>query len=78
MPSWLLQIIVTLAVKIGVPALLKYFPKLPPYILDIINKLLADLGNPKVSNSVAKKQALSKLRAEMRSCPGPSRTKKLS
>ena len=62
MPNWLLQIIVTLAIRVGVPELVKLFPKIPQEVIDIINKLLDALNNPTVSNSSAKKMAISQVR----------------
>lgn len=62
MPAWLLQILITIAIKIGVPALLKYFPGVPQQVVDIINQLLDSLKDPKQSNSAAKKIAISSVK----------------
>lgn len=46
MPAWLIQILVRLAIAIGIPALVKLFPNIPQAIIDIINQLLVALeGN---------------------------------
>lgn len=62
MPTWLINIIVTLAVKVGLPWVVQKFPKMPQEIIDIISQLLEQLKNPTVSNSVAKKQALTRVK----------------
>lgn len=77
MPSWLLQLIINLAIKIGVPAIIKYFPKIPAEIIAVINELLAALNNPKVSNSSAKKVALLKVRQQLQVSPQPQDLKKV-
>lgn len=58
MPAWIIQILVSLAIKIGVPALAKLIPSLPQQVIDIINALLAALKTPDASNSSAKKTAI--------------------
>jgi len=63
-PAWLINLLVSLAIKIGLPYVAKLFPWLPKEILAIIEELLNDLTNPDISNSSAKKRALRKMRAE--------------
>ena len=58
MPSWLLNLLVSLAIKVGMPYLLKYLPWIPQEVMVIIEKLLNDLQKPDTSNSMAKKAAL--------------------
>lgn len=58
MPTWLINALVGIAIKIGVPWLVKKFPWIPKEIVDIINELVEQLKNPNVSNSVAKKTAM--------------------
>lgn len=48
MPSWILQIllnvILPMAIKLGVPQLVALIPKLPQAVQDIINELVAAIG----------------------------------
>lgn len=44
MPAWLLSFLISLAIKLGMPFLLKLFPNLPPGIAAIIQKLIEDLS----------------------------------
>lgn len=65
MPAWLLAIIVQTVIKFGAPWLINAImkaPKIPQEIKDVLQKLLDALGDPKVSNSSAKKTALSELK----------------
>ena len=63
MPTWLINLFVTIAIKIGVPWLIKKFPWIPSNVVDVINELIDELKKPEVSNSVAKKQAIRKVKA---------------
>lgn len=71
MPAWLIQIIVTLAIKFGVPYIVKLFPKIPDQVIDIIDTLLEQLKDPNVSDSSAKKTALYSIKAHCEgvACP---------
>lgn len=64
-PSWL-YVLIKLAIQLASPAILelvkKYASTLPAELVDIIDDFIDSLLNPKVSNSVAKKAALGKLR----------------
>jgi len=62
MPTWLINVLVTAAVKIGVPWLIQKFPWIPKEVVEIINQLVEQLKNPNVSNSVAKKTALKEVK----------------
>lgn len=62
MPTWLIPIIVNLAIKLGVPALVKWLPWIPQAVLDAITELLNNLKDPSVSNSAAKKTAMVNVR----------------
>lgn len=61
MPGWLINIIVTLAVKVGLPWVIKKFPGIPQEIIAIIAQLINDLSNPEKSNSISKKVALNRV-----------------
>lgn len=78
MPSWLVTIIINyilpLAVKLGIPMLLKKFPNLPPEIQQIIEDLikhLTDPVKPAEEKKVAKREAARKLK-QLRSLQGAS------
>lgn len=75
MPTWLLNLLIQLAIKIGVPALIKYFPKVPAEIIVIINELLDSLKKPDVSNSAAKKVAIAKVREQLQVSPNSGEIK---
>ena len=77
MPAWLLSMLIELAIKIGVPALIKYVPWIPQEVVAIINSLLEQLNNPKVSNSMAKKSARAKIRKALQVTPDVGDTKGL-
>lgn len=62
MPSWLVQLLVGLAIKIGVPALVKYFPKIPSEIIAVINELLDALKKPETDKAEAKRSAIRKVK----------------
>lgn len=70
MPQWLIAFLLNIAIKIGVPALIKYLPWIPKEVVDIINMLLDELKKPEVSNSSAKKKALKAVR-DLQVSPGP-------
>lgn len=61
MPGWLINIIVTIAVKVGLPWVIKKFPGIPQEILAVIVQLIEDLNNPGKSNSISKKVALNRV-----------------
>lgn len=76
MPAWILNLLIQLAIKVGVPALVKYFPKIPSEIIAIINELIDALKQPEVSNSAAKKSAMAKVRSQLQVSPQPQDLKK--
>jgi hypothetical protein len=43
MPNWLINILIDLALKVGVPYLLKLFPWLPQNLMDIIQNFIDDI-----------------------------------
>lgn len=63
MPTWLILLLIKLAIKFGSAWLLKKFPWLPKEVQDIIEWLLEQLKKPNVSNSVAKKKAIHNIKA---------------
>ena len=77
MPAWLINALVSLAIKIGFPLLLKYIPWLPNEVLVIIEKLLSDLQKPDISNSMAKKTALRDVKEYCSGVGCPAETKQL-
>lgn len=58
MPSWILNLLIQLIIKMGFPWIVKFlidkFPGLDPAILDILKKLLEGLESSSVPNSVAR------------------------
>ncbi len=77
MPVWLINLLVSLAIKVGLPYLLKAFPWIPQEVMAIINKLIEDLKDPKLSNSVSRKKALAKVRKQLQVSPDAQGTKKI-
>lgn len=69
MPSWLIPILVNLAIKLGVPALVKYLPWIPQAVIDAINELLNALKDPNKSNSQARKEAMVKVYGAVGNAP---------
>ena len=63
MPSWLINALVSIAIKVGLPWVIQNFPGIPQQVIDIINELLKNLQDPSQSNSAAKKQALAAVKA---------------
>lgn len=68
MPIWLIQLIVTLAVKFGVPFILKRFPSIPAEVIKIIEELIAKLTDQKAEKQVLIAEAKQKVKAI---CEGP-------
>lgn len=68
MPAWLLSIVINMVIKYGAPWLISLLMKanFPKEIKDILQKLLTSLGDPKASDSSAKKTAI----AELKTCLG--------
>lgn len=62
MPPWLISLAATLAIKFGIPWVIKMWPGIPQQVIDIINELLGKLKNPAESNSAAKKLAIVKIK----------------
>lgn len=62
MPGWLIMILVNLALKFGVPWLLKKFPWLPPNIAEIIEDLVGKVKGAKATKKEAYKEAKRKIR----------------
>lgn len=57
MPSWLIQLLVGLVIKIGMPLLLKKFPWIPKEAQDILNALADDLNTQKQAILEVKREA---------------------
>jgi hypothetical protein len=74
MPSWLIQILVTIAIKVGIPYLAKLIPGIPQSVIDVIEQLLSDLQDPKKSNSASKKRALKRIKEVHRGVGSPPDT----
>lgn len=74
MPAWLINIIVSLAIKVGIPWVVQHIPGIPQAVIDIITQLLNDLNNPKVSNSAAKKMAVAQVKALREQASGVARS----
>lgn len=68
MPAWLIQIIVTLAIKFGIPFILKRFPGIPPEVIKIIEDLISKLTQHSEQKSIIVGQA----KADLRKCIGDS------
>lgn len=62
MPGWLISLLATLAIKFGIPWIIKKWPGIPQQVIDIINELLSKLNDPNQSNSAAKKVAIFKIK----------------
>ncbi len=67
MPFWLV-ILINMALRFGVPWLLKRFPFLPPNIREIIEKLIGDLDVKKAE----KRDLVAKAKADIKACVGPN------
>lgn len=61
MPSWIINLLIQLIIKMGFPWLIQFiiekFPNIDPAILDILQKLLDELSSPKVPNPIARAKA---------------------
>lgn len=63
MPAWLISLLVSLAFKIGMPLLLKRFPGIPQWVVDIILKLETNMAQSHPdTHPVLKAQALAECR----------------
>lgn len=67
MPAWLIQLIITLAVKFGLPWILKKFPGIPPEVMKVIEELLGNLATHKEEKAKLVAEAKEKVAA----CYGP-------
>lgn len=76
MPVWLINVIITIAIKVGLPWVVQHIPGIPQAVIDVIKKLLEDLQKPDVSNSAAKKQALAAVR-DLQVSPSAPDTKRI-
>lgn len=70
MPIWLWKLIFSIALKLGVPFLLKRFPWVPKEVLQILEELMSDLKLSKAT----KRTAYSRAKTKMRECSGGSGT----
>lgn len=61
MPAWLIQILVGIALRFGIPYLLKKFPWLPQNLKEIIEQLIAEITEGKQKIKTAKTSAKRKL-----------------
>jgi hypothetical protein len=77
MPAWLISLLVSLAVKVGVPILIKKLPWIPKEVVDIITKLIEDLEKAPTpeSKKEAKALALKQVRAHCSGVACPTDTK---
>jgi len=75
-PVWLLNLIIQVAIKVGLPWVITKFPKIPSEVVAIIEQLIKDLNNTKVSNSVSKKIAIAMVRNQLQITPQPQDLKK--
>lgn len=57
MPGWLISLLISLVLKLGVPWLLRRFPGLPPGIREILEKLIEDLRQAKADKQELVKKA---------------------
>lgn len=65
MPAWLLNLLVQLVIKLGLPALIKRFPGLPAELWALIEEILrhvAGSGNPSAATAL--------LRVKVKECTG--------
>ena len=63
MPTFILNWIISLAIKFGMAWLLKKFPWLPDYVVKAIEDLLEELKSAKNCKKVAKKKAIAKIKS---------------
>lgn len=68
MPAWIINLLVTLAIKLGLPWVIKKLPWIPAEVINIIEELLGDLKSPEKSNSASKKVAIRKVKAYCANC----------
>jgi hypothetical protein len=80
MPGWILSLIISFALRLGLAWLIKRFPNLPPEILDLLEDLISKKQDPRLSTE-EKKQAEAETRKKIKEvCTGvgcPSDTKGL-
>lgn len=65
MPAWLINLLVKLAVSIGLPYLVKKFPGLPSEIWKMIEEILSH-----IKDSDDKPEATRKIQSKVRECTG--------
>jgi hypothetical protein len=65
MPSFLIGIIVNLAIRFGMAALVKRFPGIPPEVIAVIEQLLKILSTPGLSRE-QKKEAEKKAKKRVK------------
>ncbi len=63
MPAWIIQLIVTLAVRLGLPWVLKKFPGIPAEVQKVIEELLENLTQHKSEKKVLVSEAKKKISA---------------
>lgn len=72
MPAIIVQILITLALKFGLPWILTKFPGIPASVIQIIEKLIEDLQNHKM----AKKELLDQAKEKaLNACKGSCEVK---
>jgi hypothetical protein len=78
MPAWLISLLVSLAVKLGVPWLLRRFPGLPAWLVEILEELLGKLKDAKQDKHDAVREAKEKIHQQCNGQVGcPADTKDL-
>lgn len=63
MPAWIIQLIVSLAVRLGLPWVLKRFPFIPAEVQKIIEELVKNLTEHKSEKKVLVSKAKQKISA---------------
>lgn len=62
MPVWMINLLISLAVKWGLPWLLAKFPLLPPWLEQIIEKIIEDLKQENADKKQIIKEAHNQVR----------------
>lgn len=62
MPSWLIQLLVGLAIKVGIPYLVKLLPGIPPEVIQVIEELIKQLQGANQTKQAAKQDAHQRIR----------------
>ena len=65
MPAWFVNLVIKLAISIGLPALIKKFPNWPSELWAILEEILKHVGG-----SADKPKAVADLKSKVRECTG--------